>query len=80
MARMGNRNSLCTKALAISDAMSDELHALEDQISAAKKARDKYLHEHPVERRNLEWLRDTAPMARSNVPFSIFADTSRDPR
>jgi hypothetical protein len=75
-----NPNTYATKALEISDAMSDELIALEDSITAAKKARDKYLHEHPVERSNMEWLRDTAPVARSNAPFSIFADTSRDPR
>ena len=27
-----------------------------------------------------ERLRDMAPIARSNAPFSVFADTSRDPR
>jgi hypothetical protein len=63
-----------------SDAISDELHALEDAIAAAKRTRDKYLHEHPVERKRLERLRDMAPLARSNAPFSIFADTSRDQR
>jgi hypothetical protein len=64
--------SLATKAVAISDAMSDELHALEDAITAAKAARDKYLHEHLAERRRLERLRDTAPIYRDNKPFSIF--------
>jgi hypothetical protein len=67
-----NPKSLCTKWIAQSDAMSDELHALEDEIAAAKKARDKWLHEHPVERRRLERLRDSAPMYRDNKPFSIF--------
>ncbi|HEY7021377.1 MAG TPA: hypothetical protein VH349_09690 [Ktedonobacterales bacterium] len=69
-----------TKALAMDDAMSDELHALEDAITAARAARDKYLHEHPAERKRLERLRDTAPIARSNAPFSICADTRSDPR
>jgi len=64
--------SLATKAVAISDAMSDELHALEDAITAAKKARDAYLAAHPAERRRLERLRDTAPIYRDNKPFSIF--------
>jgi len=67
-----NPKSLATKAVAISDAMSDELHALEDAITAVKRARDKYLHEHPEERKRLERLRDTAPMSRDNKPFSIF--------
>jgi hypothetical protein len=71
MTRVGPK-SLATKAVAISDAMSDELHALEDAITAAKAARDKYLHEHPAERKRLERLRDTAPIYRDNKPFSIF--------
>ncbi|HEY7092740.1 MAG TPA: hypothetical protein VH393_06155 [Ktedonobacterales bacterium] len=75
-----NPKSLCTKWVEQSDAMSDELHALEDEVTAAKRARDKYLHEHPIERKRLERLRDMAPIARSNAPFSIFADTSRDHR
>jgi hypothetical protein len=75
-----NPKSLCTKWVEQSDAMSDELHALEDGIAAAKHARDKYLHEHLVERKRLERQRDTAPIARSNTPFSIFADPRNDPR
>jgi hypothetical protein len=67
-----NPRSLATKAVAISDSMSDELHRLEDAITAAKEARDKYLHEHPAERKQLARLRDTAPIYRDNKPFSIF--------
>jgi hypothetical protein len=67
-----NPNSLCTKWVEQSDAMSDELQALEDEIAAAKRARDKWLDEHPVERWRLERLRDSAPMYRDNKPFSIF--------
>jgi hypothetical protein len=75
-----NPNSLCTKWVQQSDAMSDELHSLEDQIAAAKKARDKYLQQHPAERKRLERLRDTAPMFRDNRPFSLFADPRNDPK
>jgi hypothetical protein len=52
--------------------MSDELHILEDAVTAARQARDKWLHEHPQERRRLARLRDTAPLYRSNAPFSVF--------
>jgi hypothetical protein len=75
-----NPNSLCTKWVEESDAMSDELHQLDDKIASAKKARDRYLAEYPAVRRRLERIRDSAPMARSNAPFSLFADTSRDPK
>jgi hypothetical protein len=75
-----NPNSFCTKAVALDAEKSDELIAIEDQISAANKARAKYLTAHPVEAKRLQRIRDSAPLARSNAPFSIFADTSRDPR
>jgi hypothetical protein len=65
-------NSLCTKWVAMSDAMTDAEHAAEDAKLAEAKARAKYLHEHEAERKWLERLRDTAPMYRSNAPFSIF--------
>jgi hypothetical protein len=71
MARV-NPNSYATKAVAMSNASSDELVALEDAITAAKRARDKYLDAHPEERARLARLRDTAPMYRDNKPFSIF--------
>jgi hypothetical protein len=67
-----NPNSLATKWVEQSDAMSDELHALEDAVTAARKARDKWLHDHPATRRRLERLRDSAPIYRDNKPFSIF--------
>ena len=75
-----NPNSLCTKALEMSDEMSDELHEIEDQIAAANKARARYLTAHPAEAKRLQRIRDSAPLARSNAPFSIFADTRSDPR
>jgi hypothetical protein len=74
-----NRNTFCTKWLEQSDSMSDELHQLEDTVTAAKRARDKYLDEHPDERKRIERLRDTAPMYRSNRPFSIWASEARTP-
>jgi hypothetical protein len=63
-----------------SDEMSDELHAIEDAITVANKARARYLTAHPVEAKRLQRIRDAAPMYRSNAPFSIFADTRNDPR
>jgi hypothetical protein len=79
MAR-ANPSSFCTKWVEESDAMSDQLHQLEDTIASAKKARDRYLAVHPEVRRRLERIRDSVPIARSNAPFSLFADTSRDPK
>jgi hypothetical protein len=70
MAR-ANPNTLATGWKAQSDAMSDELHALEDAVTAAQRARDKWLHEHPEERARLARLRDTAPIV-NNRPFSLF--------
>jgi hypothetical protein len=75
-----NPNSLATKWVAQSDAMPNELIALEDAITAAKKARDRYLDAHPAIRARLARIRDSAPLARSNAPFSIFADRSCDPK
>jgi hypothetical protein len=79
MAR-ANPNSFCTKWVEQSDAMSDELYQLEDQIAAAKKARAKYLYEHPVERRRLGHLRDMVPVLRDNLPISLFADARNAPK
>lgn len=73
-----NPNSYATKAVAISDASSDELVRLEDAVTQAQKALAAYLHAHPVERQRIARIRDTAPMARDNRPFSIFAP--EDPR
>jgi hypothetical protein len=67
-----NPNSFATKAVAMDAVMSDELVAIEDEIRAAQRKRDKYLAEHPIERKRLERLRDTAPIYRDNKPFSIF--------
>jgi hypothetical protein len=75
-----NPKTFATKALAMDAAMPDELVQLEEQITAAKRARDKWLKERPAVARRLAHLRDTAPLARSNAPFSIFADASREPR
>jgi hypothetical protein len=67
-----NPASLCTKWVAESDEMPDELHALEDAISAAVRARDKWLHEHPAVRVRLARLRDSSPPMINNEPFSLF--------
>jgi hypothetical protein len=75
-----NPNSFATKAIAMSDAMSDELIAPEDVITAAKKARDVYLAASRAERKRRERVRDTVTIARSKRRFSLFADTSRDPK
>lgn len=74
-----NPRSLATKWVAQSDEMPEELHQLEDAITAAKRARDKWLHDHPAVRIRLQRIRDSAPVARSNAPFSIWADRSREP-
>jgi hypothetical protein len=73
MPRITNRNTLATKALAISDASSDALIALEDAVAKAQKALAQYLHEHEDERRRRDALRDTAPPMVSNRGFSIWA-------
>jgi DICT domain-containing protein len=70
-----NTNLFATKAVAMSDAMSDELIVLKDAITAAKKTSDKYLQE----RKRLERLRDTASIKRSNREFSLFADPRNGP-
>lgn len=75
-----NPNSYATKAAALDAVKPDELIALEDAIVAAQRARDKWLEQHPAVRRRLQRIRDSAPLARSNAPFSIFADTSHDPK
>ena len=75
-----NLKSLCTKWVEQSDAMSDELHAIEDEIAAANKARARYLTAHPVEAKRLQRIRDSAPMYHDNRPFSIFADPRNDPK
>ena len=67
-----NPNSLCTKWVAISDAMTDEQHAADDAAYAAAKAEARYFHEHEQERKELDCTRDQAPMYRSNAGFSIF--------
>ena len=75
-----NPNSLCTKWVAISDAMTDEDHAAEDAKFAAAKLVAK--NETEVERKVRQRKMDTAIYvgSRGNADFSIFADTSRDPR
>ena len=70
-----NTNLFATRAVAMSDATSDELIALEDAITAAKKTSDKYLKE----RKRLERLRDTASIERSHREFSLFADPRNSP-
>jgi hypothetical protein len=75
-----NPNSLCTKWVAISDAMTDEEHAAEDARVAAAKPIAK--NETEAERKTRHRKMDTATYvgSRGNAGFSIFADTSRDPR
>jgi hypothetical protein len=75
-----NPQTLATKALAICDEMPEELHQLEDAITAAKRARDKWLVEHPAIRWRLQRVRDSAPIDQSRRILSIFADESRDPK
>jgi hypothetical protein len=69
-------NSYATKAVAMSETISDELMALEGAITAAKKARDNDLQE----RKRLERLRDSVPFARSTRGFSLFADLRNGPK
>lgn len=71
-----NTNSCAMKAVVMSEALSDELIALEDAITAAKKARDKFMQE----RERLERLHDTTPIVRSHRGFSLFADPHNDPK
>jgi hypothetical protein len=73
-----NPNSLCTKWVEISDAMTDEEHAAEDAAFAVAKLAAR--NETEAERKARQRKMDTAPLASSNRPFSIFADTSRDRR
>jgi hypothetical protein len=69
-----NPNSLCTRWVEISDAMTDEEHAAEGAAFAATKLAARNETERKARQRKM----DTAPLASSNRPFSIFADTSRD--
>jgi hypothetical protein len=75
-----NPKSLCTKWVAISDAMTDEEHAAEEAKFAERKAF--HANETGAERKARQRKMDTAVCvgSRGNAPFSIFADTSRDPR
>ena len=78
MAR-ANPNSLCTKWVRMSDAMTDERHAADDAAFAARKAF--YANETEAERIARQRKMDSAVFApQGNRRFSIFADTSRDPR
>lgn len=79
MAR-ANPNSLCTKWVEMSDAMTDEEHAADDAAFAARKLAAK--NETEAERLARQRKMDTSILVgpRGNAGFSIFADTSRDPR
>jgi hypothetical protein len=74
-----NPKTFCTKWLEQSDAMTDEDHTAMDADSSAK--REFYRNETETERKARQAKMDTAIYApRGNASFSIFADTSRDPR
>jgi hypothetical protein len=78
MAR-ANPNSFCTKWVQMSNAMTNVEHAEEDRKFAERKAF--YRNETEVERKARQRKMDTAIyVPGGNAGFSIFADTSRDPR
>jgi hypothetical protein len=78
MAR-ANPNTLATGWLRQSNAMTDAEHAADDAEYAALKAF--YANETEAERKARQRKTDTAMLAPfGNRTFSIFADTSRDPR
>jgi hypothetical protein len=78
-----NPKTFCTKWLEQSNAMTDEEHAEADAKMRDARQLAWLMNADPAYAKRQALKRDRAPLARAlndSQPFSLFADTSHDPK